>query len=91
MNAHLTPFLSLPFLHPIVKKRPQAKRPAAALSARALSRGHPRWLRFYTGFRSYARFQAFLAFLQSADGTMLAQSCLSEAEEGVEEEEEEGR
>ncbi|XP_031441158.1 uncharacterized protein LOC105907132 isoform X3 [Clupea harengus] len=71
------------------QKRPQAKRPAAALSARALSRGHPRWLRFYTGFRSYARFQAFLAFLQSADGTMLAQSCLSEAEEGVEEEDEE--
>ncbi|XP_015196293.2 uncharacterized protein [Lepisosteus oculatus] len=49
------------------------------LAACAL-RGSPKWLRFYTGFDSYARFLAFLHFLQSGDGSGLCwqQPCLPE-------------
>ncbi|KAL2079604.1 hypothetical protein ACEWY4_025348 [Coilia grayii] len=67
------------------QKKPPPSRLTAALTARVLSRAPRKWLRFFTGFSSYARFQAFLSFLQSGDGAMLAKSCPSQAE--VEEEE----
>ncbi|XP_061092806.1 uncharacterized protein LOC133125103 isoform X3 [Conger conger] len=41
------------------------------LSAQTLARGSPKWLRFYTGFHSYAHFKAFLSFLQGGDGAGL--------------------
>ncbi|KAG9346341.1 hypothetical protein JZ751_006652 [Albula glossodonta] len=41
------------------------------LSACTLARGSPKWLRFYTGFHSYAHFKAFLSFLQGGDGAGL--------------------
>ncbi|XP_062371835.1 uncharacterized protein LOC134059447 isoform X3 [Sardina pilchardus] len=66
---------------------PRPKPSYGALSARMLSRGPAKWVRFFTGFESYARFQAFVAFLQSGDSTLLVQSSVGMATEGEEEEE----
>ncbi|KAG5260904.1 hypothetical protein AALO_G00297820 [Alosa alosa] len=68
---------------------PRPKPTFTALSARVLSRGPAQWVRFFTGFSSYARFQAFLAFLQSGDSTLLVQSSLGMAAEGEEKKDEE--
>ncbi|KAJ8254807.1 hypothetical protein GJAV_G00197550 [Gymnothorax javanicus] len=53
--------------------REQSRPPArpTVLSAQTLARGSPKWLRFFTGFHSYARFKAFLGFLQGGDGAGL--------------------
>ncbi|XP_035264916.1 uncharacterized protein LOC118222998 isoform X2 [Anguilla anguilla] len=53
--------------------REQARPPPrpTTLSAQTLARGSPKWLRFYTGFHSYAHFKAFLSFLQGGDGVGL--------------------
>ncbi|XP_036404348.1 uncharacterized protein LOC118791172 [Megalops cyprinoides] len=70
-----------------LRARSQAPPRPTALSARALARGPPKWLRFYTGFHSYAHFKALLAFLQGGDGAGLGWDLETEAEAegGVEE------
>ncbi|KAL7856713.1 hypothetical protein SRHO_G00156120 [Serrasalmus rhombeus] len=56
-------------------------------SVKALCRGSAKWLRFYTGINSYARFQALLAFLQGTSGSVLDWNDKEENEGGEEEEE----
>ncbi|KAL6475583.1 hypothetical protein MHYP_G00166230 [Metynnis hypsauchen] len=56
-------------------------------SVKALCRGSAKWLRFYTGINSYARFQALLAFLQGTSGSVLDWNDKEENEGGEKEEE----
>ncbi|XP_036428241.1 uncharacterized protein LOC118809225 [Colossoma macropomum] len=57
-------------------------------SVKALCRGSAKWLRFYTGINSYARFQTLLAFLQGTSGSVLDWNDQEENEGGEEEEDE---
>ncbi|XP_072524029.1 uncharacterized protein [Salminus brasiliensis] len=70
-----------------VRQVPPSCRPSM-FSIKALCRGSAKWLRFYTGIRSYSRFQALLAFLQDTNGSVLDWNDQGEEERGDEEEEE---
>uniref|UniRef100_W5LLE6 Uncharacterized LOC103032046 n=1 Tax=Astyanax mexicanus TaxID=7994 RepID=W5LLE6_ASTMX len=60
---------------------------ASMFTVKALCRGSVKWLHFYTGFKSYARFRALLAFLQGSDGSVLHWNDREEEEEKSREDE----
>ncbi|XP_066522293.1 uncharacterized protein [Hoplias malabaricus] len=76
-------------LHWVVSKS-QVTPPSRPImfTVKTLCRGSVKWLRFYTGIKSYARFKALLAFLQGTNGCALDWKDQEENERSDEEEEE---